>query len=160
MTVASECTLDFALTAPRPAFSRRTVMALTDPVKIYAAESNVQAQMIRQLLQEAGVEAFAGEDFSPAGLWWGGTLPGVFDAGVFVNRADADHAAELIREHERLEAERENAEGADVEVTCEECGQKSSFPAAQRGSVQECPHCNAYVDVGEQPAPPSDLPAS
>lgn len=34
-----------------------------------------------------------------------------------------------------------------VQVTCEECGKASSFPAAQRGTVQDCPHCGASVDV-------------
>jgi hypothetical protein len=34
-----------------------------------------------------------------------------------------------------------------IEVTCEGCGQTGRFPPAQRGSVQECPHCGAFVDV-------------
>lgn len=122
-------------------------MDLVDPVKIYAATSNVQAEMIGRLLQQAGVEAFAGQDVSPAGIWMGGTLPGIFDAGVWVSRADAERAAEVIRGQERLEAARANAQGTEVEVTCEECGQTAFFPAAQRGTVQDCPHCGAYVDV-------------
>ena len=36
-----------------------------------------------------------------------------------------------------------------MEVVCEECGQTSSFPATQQGSLQDCPHCGASVDVGE-----------
>lgn len=122
-------------------------MTLVDPVKIYAAKSNVQAQLICRLLQQAGVDAFAGEDFSPAGVWIGGTLPGVFDAAVWVGRTDAERAAAVIREHERLEAERSATDGPEVRVTCEECGKASSFPAAQRGTVQDCPNCGAYLDV-------------
>jgi hypothetical protein len=133
-------------------------MALTDPVKIYDAEDNIHALLIRQMLQDADVEAFASEQDSPNSIWPAGILPEFYDAGVWVNRADAERAAELIREHERLELERENAQGDDVEVTCEECGQKSTFPAAQRGSVQECPNCGAYVDVGEQPTEPTAEP--
>jgi hypothetical protein len=128
-------------------------MHLVDPVKIYAGASNVEAQMICRLLKAAGVEAFAGEDFSPAGLWIGGTLPGVFDAGVYVSRADADRAATVIRQHERLEVERSTAPDVDVEATCEECGQTATFPAAQRGTVQTCPHCSALLDVGEVELP-------
>jgi hypothetical protein len=128
-------------------------MALVDPVKIYAAASNVEAQMICRLLQAAGVEAFAGEDFSAVGAWWGGTVPGVFDASVYVSRADAEEAAALIRQHERLRAERSSALGTEVEATCEDCGKLAAFPAAQRGTVQNCPHCGAFLDVGE-----GDLP--
>lgn len=49
--------------------------------------------------------------------------------------------------------------GVPIEVLCEECGERTSFPAAQRGSVQECPHCGTFLDVGEEPGgdfPPSD----
>src|SRR5262249_20162503 len=128
-------------------FVRGATMGLVDPVKIYAAESNTQAQMICRLLQAQGVEAFAGEDVSPAGAGIGGTLPGVLDAGVFVSRADADRAYELIGEHERREADRSGEQGEEIEATCEECGETAAFPAAQRGTVQDCPHCYALVDV-------------
>jgi hypothetical protein len=40
--------------------------------------------------------------------------------------------------------------GAPIEVLCEECGSRSSLPAAQRGSVQKCPRCRAYLDVGDE----------
>ncbi len=123
-------------------------MALVDPVKIYVGTSNVQAQMICRLLEASGVEAFASEDCSPYGLWLGGTVAGVFDAGVFVSRADADRAIAIIREQERLEIERSRSRGAELETTCEECGQSITFPAAQRGTVQDCPHCGAFLDVG------------
>src|SRR6476659_2793750 len=104
-------------------------MALIDPVKVYVAPSNLQAEMVCRLLKAAGIEAFAGEDTSPAGIWVGGTIPGIFDAGVFVKKGDAERAVEVIREHERLEAERVNAKGADIEVICEECGKPAVFPA-------------------------------
>src|SRR4051812_37602539 len=120
-------------------------MALVEPVKIYAAKSNVQAQMICRLLEQAGIEAYADEDFSPVGLWLGGTLPGVFDAGVYVSRADAERAVEVLRENERQGAERADARGESVRVTCEECGKTATFTAAQHGTVQECPHCGAYL---------------
>jgi hypothetical protein len=40
-----------------------------------------------------------------------------------------------------------------VEVDCEECGRRCEFPAEQNGSVQECPHCGAYLDVGDAGLP-------
>jgi hypothetical protein len=37
-----------------------------------------------------------------------------------------------------------------IPVVCEECGGVSYFQALSRGSCQLCPHCNAYVDVGDE----------
>lgn len=125
-------------------------MGLTDPVKVYVGASNLDSQMVCQMLHAAGIEAYANVDFSTAGVWMGGTLPGVFDAGVYVSRADAERATTVIREHERLKAERSSAQGAEVEATCEECGKTAWFPAAQRGTVQTCPGCGAFMDVGEE----------
>jgi rubrerythrin len=128
-------------------------VALDDPVKIYAAASNVQAQLVCRLLEKAGIEAFADEDLSPAGLWLGGTIPGMFDAGVYVSREDAEQAVGVIRKWEQVEAARAAPSDEEVEATCEECGQTSSFPVAQDGTVQDCPHCGAYMDVGEEDLP-------
>jgi hypothetical protein len=77
----------------------------------------------------------------------------VFDAGVYVSRSDAEQAVAVIREHERLQAERSSGQGPQVEATCDGCGKTAAFPTAQRGTVQNCPHCGAYLDVGE-----GDLP--
>jgi DNA-directed RNA polymerase subunit RPC12/RpoP len=128
-------------------------MALADPVKVFVASSNIGAEMTCRALQAAGIEASAGEDTSPAGLWMGGTIPGIFDAGVFVSRVDAERATAVIRELDRLEAERAFAQGAEVEAVCEECGKTGRFPAVQRGTVQDCPHCGALIDVGEADMP-------
>jgi hypothetical protein len=40
-----------------------------------------------------------------------------------------------------------------VEAVCEECGCRASFPAQERGTVQECPKCGAYLDVGDAELP-------
>jgi hypothetical protein len=34
-----------------------------------------------------------------------------------------------------------------LEIVCEECRKSTFFPAAKKGTVQECLHCGAYVDV-------------
>ena len=131
-------------------------MGLVDPVKIYYAKSNIESEMVCRLLQSRGVEAFAGEDNAIVGIWWGGTVPGIFDACVFVSRADGEQAAEIIREYQQLEVERATAEGSEIEAVCEECGKTSKFSALQRGTVQSCPHCSAYFDVGEVDFPDGD----
>lgn len=35
----------------------------------------------------------------------------------------------------------------DIKVLCEECGQSCIFPVTKLGTVQQCAHCRAYVDV-------------
>jgi Zn finger protein HypA/HybF involved in hydrogenase expression len=50
---------------------------------------------------------------------------------------------EPVRDSERV------VRTENVFVRCDECGQTSRFTAKDRGSVQECPHCGEYVDVGK-----------
>ena len=41
----------------------------------------------------------------------------------------------------------------NVTAVCEECGESAEFPAAERGTVQTCPHCHKWIDI---PAPDDD----
>jgi hypothetical protein len=130
-------------------------MALHDPVAIFTASTNARAQALCHLLGRSGVEAHVTEDFSLVGLWVGGTLPGIHSPKVWVDRADAERAAAILQEHQQRESELQadpasTADQEQVQTVCEECGRFIAFPASQRGSVQECPHCRAYVDVGPE----------
>jgi hypothetical protein len=131
-------------------------MAIEEPVAVYNAATNVEAHLVKMQLVEAGIEAFVVEDLSTGGLWMFGLLPGIHKPQVWVKRSDVERAQPLLADHVQHPAERQPAgarapgePGPPIEVVCEECGHKSSFPADQRGSVQDCPHCGAYVDVGE-----------
>jgi hypothetical protein len=131
-------------------------MELRDPVIAYDAATNVEAQLVKLLLTEAGIDAFASEDHSTAGLWMFGVMPEIHKPQVWVSSADHDRAQLLLQEYEQRVAERqqsgvssEASAGPAIEVLCEECSKKSSFPSSQKGTVQDCPHCGAYVDVGE-----------
>lgn len=44
---------------------------------------------------------------------------------------------------------------APIRVTCEDCSGVSTFPHRERGTVQNCNHCGAYVDV---PGDEEDIP--
>ena len=131
-------------------------MELRDPIAVYTAATNIEAQLIKMLLTEAGVEAFAAEDLSTAGLWMFGALPEIHKPQVWVSSQDHDRARRIVQEYERQTAERNQAlqevesnPAKGIEVLCEDCSKRSSFPSSQRGTVQECPHCGAYVDVGD-----------
>ena len=134
-------------------------MALRDPVAIYNAANNMQAIFVRDALIAAGIDAFVIEDVSQVGTWVGGLIPEIHKPQVWVERADIERARPVLEEFERRAKELRDARagggapGPEIEVACEECGRTASFPAVQQGSVQECPHCGAYVDVGEEEAP-------
>lgn len=131
-------------------------MNLTNPVTAYVASTNLEAQLLKVLLEEAEIEAHVSEDNSLAGLWAFGTLPEIHRPRIWVSDADLNRAHLLLKDYDARAAEREQArqqtadpEDATIEVLCEECIQKSTFPAAQRGAIADCPHCGAYVDVGD-----------
>lgn len=130
-------------------------MALNDPVAVYNAANNIEAQLICNLLNDAAIEAYITEDVSTVGVWMFGLLPEIHKPQVWVDRSDIVRVKPLLDEYENQQLQRRQSEekqraedGAMVETTCEECGRQSIFPAAQEDSVQDCPHCGAYMDVG------------
>ena len=124
-------------------------MALKDPVAVYTADENIEAESVRIFLVEQGVEAFANEDVS--NIFAG--LPGIEEQQVWVDRSDVTRAKELlanmtIRPCRRL-LRVTLCNQPMMDVVCEECGKTSQFPVTLLGSIQDCPHRGAYVDVGE-----------
>lgn len=133
-------------------------MGFRDPVAIYDAASNLEAALVRDGLIAAGIEAFLVEDVSQAGAWVGGLMPGIHKPQVWVDRADVARATPvLVAFEERAALSRDgNAASATeppIEAVCEGCDSRALFPATQRGTVQECPNCGEYVDVGDSELP-------
>jgi hypothetical protein len=133
-------------------------MALRDPVAVYNAANNLEAQLIRNLLNDAGIEAHVTEDVSVVGVGPLGFLPERHKPQVWTEGVDIERVKPLLEDYERQQLQRQEAEvkktaaaGETVEAICEECGQRSVFSAALAGTVQDCPHCGAYVDVGDSP---------
>ncbi len=131
-------------------------MALRDPVAVYNAANNLEAHLLRDALRDSGVEAYVTEDVSQVGTWALGLLPEIHKPQVWVEKQDIEHARAVLDQYERRAAElREEADGQEtstghkVAIVCEDCGEPSSFPPGQLGSVQQCPHCGAFVDVVE-----------
>jgi hypothetical protein len=129
-------------------------MELRDPVAAHTASSNVEAQLVCELLVQAGVAATVVEDVSTAGLWVGGTVSEIHRPQVWIERADSEADRKLLSDYEERQRQRRDRQqssdfGEKVTAVCEECGRAAEFAAAQRGSIQDCPHCGAYMDVGE-----------
>jgi len=66
-----------------------------------------------------------------------------------VERADEIRELIISRKDELLShAEAvDKAPPEDMVVECEACGKTTVFPGNLQGTVQDCPHCGAYLDV-------------
>jgi hypothetical protein len=88
-------------------------------------------------------------------LFWVSTIPGEVHPRILVLAEDAERAKQLLLELEARERKKreEAGTGPPIEVVCEECGCRASFPAGKRGSVEECPQCGVYLDIGDDDVP-------
>jgi hypothetical protein len=136
-------------------------MAISDPVRVFRAATNMQAHLLCGYLEQNGIETHVLED-NPTHEWLFGLLPQVHKPEVCVDRCHVDDARSLVETFELEERQRNSQiisalQSEPVAVDCEECGKKSTFPASQLGTLQECSHCGAYVDVGEPADPEAEL---
>ena len=117
---------------------------------VYTAGTNLEAHVIANMLNDNGVPAFAVEDQSGATLWMFGTIGQIHRPKIWVDKSAATEARQLILDFEERRRERKNRGPGteEIPVQCEKCGQTTMFPDTQNGTVQNCPSCDAYVDVG------------
>jgi len=131
-------------------------MAISHPIAVYNAENNIEAQILCNFLEQKGVEAYVTFDESIVGLWAFGRIPEIHKPQVWVDQANVDEVRPLLVEYERERAEvrarasSQVAGDGKIEVVCEECGKTSTVAASKRGTVQDCSHCGAYVDVEDE----------
>jgi rRNA maturation protein Nop10 len=133
-------------------------MALTDPVAVYNAANNLEARMLSNLLNDAEIEAYSTEDVSPVGVCVFGLISEIHKPQVWTDRTNIERVKPILEDYERRQLQRQQAEANEaskgkptMEAICKECGHHSVFSIAQQGTVQDCPHCGAYMDV-EDPA--------
>jgi hypothetical protein len=126
-------------------------MKFHEPFAVYTASDNLEALFVADMLISEGIPALSVEDQSAVGLSWVGPLSAVHKPEVFVERAHAEKASVFIQEYESRKRERQSldTDTSDIAVTCEDCGKVSVFAKKYNGTTQDCPHCHAYVDVGE-----------
>ena len=118
-------------------------MDFHDPLKVYTAESNLEAQFIVSMLESSGVLAYADEDQT--------ALDTLHRPNVWVDQTAAELATKLIQQFEEKKWERSHpsATAAQIPVICEECSQTSFFSTSLKGTIQVCTHCGEDLDVGE-----------
>jgi len=119
-----------------------------NPVCIRRTNTIEEAEILVFWLDDRGVKATVLDPDSTGVFAFGVTDP----EGVEIYVADeetAERAKVLLAEHDK---EREEPTPADdtpalIEVKCDECGQRNSYPSDRAGSVQECTQCGAFIDV-------------
>jgi hypothetical protein len=130
-------------------------MIYRDPKCVHVADSTGEASVIVAVLAGQDIAAQAMNQATLGGLL--GLTPysstGVSSTGIEVwvlDPGQAEQARRFLAEHaERIAAEsaRTAAPAEPVEVECEECGKSTVFPGKDRGTVQTCNGCGAYLDV-------------
>lgn len=133
-------------------------MPLSDPVAVYNAANNWEAHVVCNLLIDAGIEASVTEDVSPVGVCGIGLLSEIHKPQVWADRSEIDRVKPILDDYEQRQRKQQAVDAkklvsgdGSIKAVCEECGRSSKFPAEQDGSVQDCPHCGAFMDVGEMP---------
>jgi len=120
-------------------------MLYRDPKCVFVANNVGQADIVAGWLEEHGFPAEVMTREMMGGL--GPALTAMTGIEVWiVDPAQAPEAIRVLGEH-AVELVIKTQTGSPLEVVCEECGKTSTFPPQQRGSVQNCPHCSAYIDV-------------
>ncbi|WP_302120173.1 putative signal transducing protein [Allorhodopirellula heiligendammensis] len=129
---------------------RITLMQLNQPVVVYTANSNLEAQSVVTWIESHGIPAHAVEDNSGVSTFAFGTISQFHQPQVFVDQKDLAAATELLRqfEQQRDQRLRDQADAPKISSQCEQCGATSDFPASQDGTTQSCPKCHAFMDVG------------
>jgi hypothetical protein len=132
-------------------------MAIDHPVAVYSADNNLEAELLCTYLANNGIEAYPTWDESRVATWMFGNLSQLNNPQVWVDQTNVEAAAPLLVEYEGERKRRQSkvdaskaSDAASIDVVCEECGKPTSFPASKNGTTQDCSHCGAFVDVGDE----------
>ena len=126
-------------------------MELHDPVAIYTAASDLEAYEIVELLQGAEIPAQVIEDMN----LFDGLNPPVHAAKVWVSSRDLERATAVTRGYEARIQQRElvshvpvDLQSEWIDARCDKCGTVTRYAPIQKGTVENCPKCYAFIDIG------------
>lgn len=126
-------------------------MELHDPVAIYTAASDLEAYEIVELLQGAEIPAQVIEDMNLLN----GLNPPVHAAKVWVSSRDLERATAVTQAYEARIQQRElvhhvpvDLQSEWIDARCDKCGTVTRYSPIQKGTVENCPNCYAFMDIG------------
>lgn len=117
---------------------------------IYRAFDIAEADIVVNWLAERGIEAAVKDRFA-AGTFEVPQIAAPYGIEVCsMNPAQTDDARNALVEFQKNRDAQAVAKSTEpVVAECEECGKSSSYPGEVRGRVENCKHCDAYIDVPE-----------
>lgn len=115
-----------------------------DLICVHRARDVGEGDILVAWLAEQGIAAMVKDRYTAGTLQVSQIVAPLGIEVCVIDPTQANAARSLLAEHT---TERVMKGDAAVDATCEECGRTSRFPGTERGSVQSCPHCRAYVDV-------------
>lgn len=124
-------------------------MDFKKPIAIFTAKSNTEAWLACHHLESSGIQACVVENNAATGFYFLGGLPGIHQPQVWVDQPDAQRANELLNAFVDLNIKRNVTMPKTIEAICEKCSKTTTFSSNLDGTVQECSHCGAYLDVGD-----------
>ena len=127
-------------------------MPYRDERCVFIAKSLSEAETTVAFLGGHGIEAKV-MDANAFGMLDGiAALAGSSARGleVWVEPARLQEAGRLLAENtaDIMERTRQGKASGPIEVVCEKCGKKTTFPGEDFGTIAECPRCGAYLDLG------------
>jgi Putative prokaryotic signal transducing protein len=122
-----------------------------DPKCVHVDDNLGRARLVAGWLTSLGIPAEVMDENTLGGfVGLVSILPdklGFRGVEVWVNDpTQADRAREVLAQ-QAAEIEAKANRTGTLETACEECGKKGTFPVAQQGTIQNCPHCGKMIDV-------------
>jgi hypothetical protein len=139
-------------------------MSQRDPRCVFVAENLIQAKLVVGWLEQQGVSARVA-DLNSHDLYdvlapFAFASAGARGFEVWVEDPEKQsEAARLLTQREwarTVSGAEADISDEGIPVLCEKCGRVSFYPVDQRGTCQNCLHCGAYVDVGDEEGEPDD----
>ena len=130
-------------------------MPYRDEHCVYSAVTMSEAVITAACLTTRGIPAKVMDAMTLGGLeGLTALVPGVSSRGIEVwidDLAQFDEARRILDELKTNIVERTAAgkQRGPVEMVCDKCGKPVKFKAEDYGTIQECPRCGNYMDVGE-----------
>ncbi len=131
----------------RPARATLIGMSRDWPV-IYRAFDIAEADIVVNWLSDRGIDAAVKDRFA-AGTFEVPQIVAPYGIEVCtMNPSQTDDAKNALAEFLKNREMQVNARSAEpIVAECEECGKSSTYLGNVRGRVENCKHCDAYIDV-------------